>query len=88
MSGEEENTILACPVCDSYRACSSNDHHNRTDVATDYYCCDCGARFDEPTVRPRKRGGDGPKHGLAKTLDDASPEDLGLGAQSPDGEAP
>lgn len=75
MSDDEADTILVCPECDRAHVLASNGKPNRTAVETDYYCTDCGARFDTPVERERKWGGSGPKNGLAAILADESVTD-------------
>lgn len=60
--------VDACPGCDSSQI------NERITMSPVYRCVDCGAEFDEPVERGRKKAGPGVGSSLGKTLRDADPD--------------
>ncbi|WP_276250572.1 hypothetical protein [Haloarcula rara] len=76
---EDVQDIEVCPECDRTMIQSIvGSQRTASKVDADWRCNapDCGARFDEPAVRPRKRSKGNNPGGLAGKLMQADPEDV------------
>ncbi|WP_276259875.1 hypothetical protein [Haloglomus litoreum] len=72
-----DDRVTACPACSS----ASIEYHAGADfggkpASATYTCQACGEAFAEPVERPSERESGSCRHGTAKTLAEADPEDL------------
>jgi len=73
---DDRGTIEVCPECDAPQIQSVTGSTHMDPRDHDYFCKVCHAKFDEPTVRPRKRASGDGRSGLAGKLMQADPEDV------------
>jgi len=71
-----DDTIDACPACDSARIRINATKREKADAPT-YRCKDCNTTFDDPATRTRQ--GDARLSGLAKELFEADADAVGGG---------
>ncbi len=75
---EERRTVLACPKCDSSDIRTNNNGLQGCKAPANHVCRDCGHAFSDADAvrRPLKRSVTTPPS-IARTLENASPEDVG-----------
>lgn len=66
---DDEDRVYACPECDDAADVFRIEAKAKTPDEPDYKCINCGARFDEPTVRE-------PKSANAPYTDDGLPHNI------------
>jgi len=75
--GDGTDLLKACPECDSsrlqFRTVGQNGRYREGEG--DYYCKDCEATVEDPVERERKNIR-AARHGVAKKLEQADPDDL------------
>lgn len=71
-----DDTIPACPACDSVSIGVVSSSRYGTDTPA-WKCEDCGERFDDPKKRPPKSREKTVTHGLAKRLAEMDADEVG-----------
>jgi ribosomal protein L37AE/L43A len=64
--GDDGETVLACPACDSARV------WRRTHADSRWRCSECGETFDSGVERERRIGGGHATRGLARRLEETN----------------
>lgn len=75
----EDGMVYACPHCDHAPVRERSPGKALYEPEFVYYCHDCQTGFDDPVERETKNDGGGKmaKHGLARKLEEMSPDEVG-----------